>query len=105
MPSACLLAFTTITAAFQRMKARMRRSRSSSPGNNGSSSGGMVLTYGVDTVAGRADLQLAGPLEQLGHQEPGPGLALRVDHGVERVEPLLRLRRDRCRGAGGRTRR
>ena len=52
MPSACLLAFTTITAAFQRMKARMRRSRSSSPGKNGSSSGGMVFTYGVDTVAG-----------------------------------------------------
>ena len=44
MPSAALLAFTTITAAFQRMNARMRRSRSSSPGKKGSSSGGMVLT-------------------------------------------------------------
>ena len=44
MPSACLLAFTTITAAFQRMKARMRRSMSSSPGKKGSSSGGIVLT-------------------------------------------------------------
>src|SRR5690606_21911747 len=52
MPSACLLAFTTITAAFQRMNARMRRSRSSSPGKNGSCSGGIVLMYGVDTVAG-----------------------------------------------------
>ena len=52
MPSACLLAFTTMTAAFQRMKARIRRSMSSSPGKNGSSSGGIVLTYGVDTVAG-----------------------------------------------------
>ena len=44
MPSACLLAWTTITAAFQRMKARMRRSMYSSPGNHGSCSGGMVLT-------------------------------------------------------------
>ena len=32
-----------MTAAFQRMKARMRRSASSSPGNHGSRSGGMVL--------------------------------------------------------------
>ena len=43
MPSACLLAWMTMTAAFQRMKARMRRSMSSSPGNQGSSSAGMVL--------------------------------------------------------------
>ena len=43
----------TITAAFQRMKARMRRSTYSSPGNHGSSSGGMELTYGVETVAGK----------------------------------------------------
>ena len=34
----------TITAAFQRMNARMRRSMYSSPGNHGSWSGGMVLT-------------------------------------------------------------
>ena len=53
MPSACLLALMTMTAAFQRMKARMRRSMYSSPGNQGSSSGGMVLTYGVETVAGK----------------------------------------------------
>ena len=33
----------TITAAFQRMNARIRRSMSSSPGNHGSRSGGMVL--------------------------------------------------------------
>ena len=31
----------------------MRRSMYSSPGNHGSSSGGMVLTYGVETVAGK----------------------------------------------------
>ena len=33
-----------MTAAFQRMNARMRRSMSSSPGNQGSCSAGMVLT-------------------------------------------------------------
>ena len=44
MPSACLLAFTTMTAAFQRMNARMRRSMCSSPGNHGWASVGMVLT-------------------------------------------------------------
>jgi hypothetical protein len=44
MPSAAWLALITITAAFQRMNRRMRRSMSSSPGNHGSSSGGMVLT-------------------------------------------------------------
>ena len=52
MPSAALLALTTIAAAFQRMKARIRRSMCSSPGNQGSSERGIVLTYGVETVAG-----------------------------------------------------
>ena len=33
----------TMIAAFQRMYARMRRSTHSSPGKNGSRSGGMVL--------------------------------------------------------------
>ena len=37
------LALETMTAAFQRMNARMRRSTSSSPGNHGSRSGGIVL--------------------------------------------------------------
>ncbi len=36
-------AVDTMTAAFQRMNARIRRSISSSPGNHGSRSGGMVL--------------------------------------------------------------
>src|SRR3954447_21363982 len=53
MPSAFLLARTTIAAAFHRTKARMRRSMYSSPGNHGSFSRGMVLTYGVLTVAGK----------------------------------------------------
>src|SRR5947208_8259572 len=53
MPSDRVLARVTMTAAFHRMKARMRRSRYSSPGNHGSWSGGMVLTYGVETVAGK----------------------------------------------------
>ena len=91
MPSACLLARTTMTAAFQRMKARMRRSMCSSPGNHACCSRGMVLTYGVRDRGRQPDLQLAGPLEQLGDEEPGPGLAVGVDDGVEAVEPLLRL--------------
>ena len=37
------LALETMTAAFHRMKARIRRSISSSPGNHGSRSGGMEL--------------------------------------------------------------
>ena len=53
MPSLRALARTTITAAFQRMSARMRRSTCSSPGNHGSRSAGIVLTYGVDTAAGK----------------------------------------------------
>ncbi len=44
MPSAFLLARSTMTAAFQRTKARMRRSMCSSPGNQACSSAGMVLT-------------------------------------------------------------
>ncbi len=44
MPSACLLALTTITAAFQRMKARMRRSMLLVAREPGLLLGGMVLT-------------------------------------------------------------
>ena len=93
MPSACLFALTTIIAAFQRTKARMRRSMCSSPGNHGSCSRGIVLTYGVRDGGREADLALLGPLEQLGQQEAGAGLAVGVDHGVEGVEPLLGLAR------------
>ncbi len=39
------------------------------------------------------DLQLVGTLQQLGDEEPGSGLAARVDHRVQRVEPLARLAR------------
>ena len=53
MPSACLLALITIIAAFHRTKARIRRSMCSSPGNHGSCSRGIVLMYGVLTVAGK----------------------------------------------------
>ncbi len=42
-PRPLRFALDTITAAFQRMSARMRRSSSSSPGNHGSRSGGIVL--------------------------------------------------------------
>src|SRR3954447_4353418 len=42
-----LLACSTVAIAFQRMSERMRCSSSRSPGNGASSSGGIVLTYGV----------------------------------------------------------
>ncbi len=42
-PSSGRLARETMIAAFQRTYARMRRSMSSSPGNQGSRSGGIVL--------------------------------------------------------------
>ena len=53
MPSVVRFAWETMTAAFQRMNARMRRSMCSSPGNHGSFSRGIVLMYGVETVAGK----------------------------------------------------
>ena len=46
------LADDTITAAFQRISRRIRRSISSSPGNHGSRSGGMVLMKSVLRSAG-----------------------------------------------------
>ena len=105
MPSACLLALTTIIAAFQRTKARMRRSMCSSPGNHGSCSRGIVLTYGRRDGGREADLALLGPLEQLGQQVAGPGLAAvrRPPRPGSRATP--RSRRDRCRGSDGRSRR
>ena len=48
------LARTTMAMAFQRMRLLMRRSISRSPGYGGCSSAGMVLTYGVLAVNGRA---------------------------------------------------
>ena len=42
---------------------------------------------------GMADLQLAGAFEQLGHEVAGAGLAVGVDDGVERLQPLLGLGR------------
>ena len=44
MASERMLARTTMTAAFHRMKARIRRSRCSSPGNSGSAEDGIELT-------------------------------------------------------------
>src|SRR4029453_16936642 len=40
---------------------------------------------------GGADLAFAGPFEQTGQDEPGSRLVMRVDHGVERVEPFAGL--------------
>ena len=89
MPSACLFALTTIIAAFQRTNARMRRSMCSSPGNHGSCSRGIVLTYGVLTVAGKLTWLSWARSSSLRQEEAGAGLAVRVDDGVERVEPFL----------------
>jgi len=58
MPSVLALTRVTITAAFHRMKARIRRSRCSSPGNHGSSAAEIVFTYGVETVAGKSTWRL-----------------------------------------------
>ncbi|MND02345.1 hypothetical protein D3C83_216900 [compost metagenome] len=52
MPAERWFAFTTMTAAFHRTNARMRRSIASSPGNHACSRAGIVLMYGVDTIAG-----------------------------------------------------
>ena len=69
----------------------MRRSMCSSPGNHGSWSGGMVLAYGRGHRGREPDLLLPRPLQQLHEQEPGPGLAVAVQDGVEGVDPLGRL--------------
>ena len=55
--------------------------------------GGDGVDVGRGDLGRRADLALAGPLGELRHQEAGPDLALGVDDGVERVEPLAGLGR------------
>src|ERR1051325_543278 len=51
-PACSRLALTTMAIAFQRTRLLMRRSNSRSPGYGGSSSLGIVFTYGVLTVEG-----------------------------------------------------
>ncbi len=89
IPFSRWLALTTMTAAFHRMNRRIRRSMSSSPGNSGCSSSGIVLTYGVVTAAGHAQIGLVGPLQQLGEEVAGPDRALLGGDTVEGVHPLL----------------
>ena len=60
-------------------------------GEPGSWSGGMVLTYGVETWPGKPTWCSRGPLEELHQEEPGAGLAPGVEDGVEGVDPLGRL--------------
>ena len=72
----------------------MRRSMCSSPGNHGSCSGGMVLTYGVRDRGREADLQLRGP----GRAGPRGGTGRGSCRGCRRrrpatVQPLPRLGR------------
>ncbi len=45
------------------------------------------------TVAGKLTWLAFARLEQFAEQEAGAGLAVDVDDGVERIEPLLRLDR------------
>ena len=91
MPSACLLALTTIIAAFQRMKARMRRSMCSSPGNHGSCSRGIVLTYGVLTVAGKLTWLALARSSSFDSRKRARVLPCMSTTASRRVEPLLRL--------------
>ena len=94
MPSACLLALTTITAAFQRMKARMRRSMCSSPGNHGSCS----RRDGVDVRAWRrwpgSRPAARGPARAASTSRKRARVLPWVSTTASRrVEPLLRLGR------------
>ena len=71
----------------------MRRSMCSSPGNHGSCSRGIVLTYGRRHGGGERHLALGRPLHQPAQQVAGPGLAVGVDDGIEAVQPLRGLDR------------
>ena len=73
---------------------------SSSPGNHGSCSGGMVLMYGVDTSAGMPTCCSRARSSSFDSRNRARVLPRAVDDGVERVEPLLRSRPGRCRAAG-----
>ena len=66
----------------------MLRSRSSSPGNQGSERAGIVLMYGLETVAGKPTWLARARSKQLHQQELGPRATLRLDDGVEGVDPL-----------------
>ena len=57
-------------------------------GTTAPASEGMVLTYGVDTVAGKPTCLLAGPLEEPHQQVAGAGPSVGVDDVVEGVQPL-----------------
>ena len=69
----------------------MRRSMCSSPGNHGSCSRGIVLTYGVETVAGKLTWVSWARSSSLVSRYRARVLPLGVDDGVEGVEPLLGL--------------
>ena len=88
----CLLARTTIAIAFQRMIERSRRSTSRSPGNGASRSAGIVLTYGVLSVAiGPVPACWARSTTRVS-RSGAVGPVVRDDR-VERLEPLARLDR------------
>ena len=91
MPSVALLALVTMAAAFQRMMRRSLRSNSMSPGNGCSKSGGIVLMYGVETVAGTPTARSCACLSSLGNQVPSSRRAVRINHGVQGLEPFDRF--------------
>ena len=69
----------------------MRRSMCSSPGNHGSWSGGMVLTYGVETVAGKPTWFSRARSSSFISRNRARVLPVGVQDGVEGVDPLRRL--------------
>ncbi len=69
----------------------MRRSMYSSPGNHGSWSGGMVLTYGVETVAGKPTWFSLARSSSFISRNRARVLPVGVEDGVEGVDPLRRL--------------
>ena len=91
IPANRLLARRTIATAFQRISRRIRRSSCLVAREVR-----LLLRADRVDVAGlgerrQADLELAGALEQLVDDEPGPALALSGHHLVERGEPILGL--------------
>ena len=93
MPSKRVFARSTIASAFQRIIRRIAELHRLVAGE-------VRLLLGRDRVdvaglgqARQADLELARALEQLIQDEAGSLLARRLDHVLERVDPLLRLDR------------
>jgi len=88
MPSARWLARTTMAAAFQRMKARMRRSMSSSPGNTAHPRPRSSSHTASTPWRGTRPRRRARSSSFM--RERRPGLALGAQHRLEALDPLGR---------------